>query len=65
MDSTVKTIAFTIGSFYINVELNRYAVGVGEWIGVGPCFVSCECDGLAGSGCIDWSEDSDLRQADL
>jgi len=47
------------------VELNRYAVGVGEWIGVGPRFVSCECDGLAGSGCIDWSEDSDLRQADL
>ena len=27
------------------VELNRYPVGAGEWIGVGPRLVSCECDG--------------------
>ncbi len=43
------------------VELNRYAVGVGEWIGVGTRLVSCECDGLAGSGYIGWSEENDLR----
>jgi len=48
-----------------NGELNRYAVGAGEWIGVDPRFVSCACDGLRGSDCIDWSEDSDLRQTDL
>jgi hypothetical protein len=36
-----------------NVELNRYAVGAGEWVGVSPRLVSCECDPLAGSGCID------------
>ena len=35
------------------VELNRYAVGAGEWIGVGPRLVSCESDPLAGSGYID------------
>ncbi len=37
----------------LNVELNRYAVGAGELVGVGPRFVSCESDSLAGSGCID------------
>jgi hypothetical protein len=36
-----------------NVELNRYAVGVGERVGVGPRLVSCERDSPAGSGCID------------
>jgi hypothetical protein len=35
------------------VELNRYAVGVGERVGVGPRLVSCESDPLVGSGCID------------
>jgi len=45
----------------LNVELNRYAAGAGEWIGVGPRFVSCECDSLARSGCIDWSKEIDLR----
>ena len=27
-------------------ELNRYAVGVGEWVGVGSRLMSCECEGL-------------------
>ena len=35
------------------VELNRYAVGVGERVGVGPRLVSCERDSPVGSGCID------------
>ena len=35
------------------VELNRYAVGVGERVGVGPRLVSCESDRLPGSGCFD------------
>ena len=33
---------------YPYVELNRFSVGAGEWIGVGPRFVSCECGGLPG-----------------
>ena len=45
----------------LGTQLNRYAVGVGEWIGVGTRLVSCECDGLAGSGYIGWSEENDLR----
>ncbi len=47
------------------LELNRCAVGAGERFGVGRRFVSCECEGLLGSGCIDGNEDSDLRPADL
>ena len=35
------------------VELNRYAVGVGERVGVGPRLVSCESAPLPGSGCVD------------
>ena len=48
-----------------NVELNRYAVGSGAWIGAGPRLVSCECDGMPGSGCSDESEEIDLRPAGL
>ena len=43
------------------VELNRYAAGAGEWIGISPRFVSCERDALVRSGCVDWSKEIDLH----